>query len=36
LGELTEKSVKNLVMAEKSLLNLAMKPRKTAGREATR
>jgi hypothetical protein len=32
-GELTEKSVKNLVTAEKSLLELAMKPMKGHGRE---
>ncbi len=34
-GELTETSVKNLVAAEKSLLNLAMKPRKGTAREET-
>jgi hypothetical protein len=34
-GELTEKSVKNFVSAEKSLLDLAMKPVK-AGREESR
>jgi hypothetical protein len=33
LGELTEKSVKNFVNAEKSLLDLAMKTRKGPGRE---
>jgi len=33
-GELTEKSVKNLVTAEKSLLDLAMRPIHERGREA--
>jgi hypothetical protein len=32
-AELTEKSVKNLVAAEKSLLDLTIKPPKTAGKE---
>jgi len=32
-GELTEKSVKNLVTAEKSLLDLAMKPKRGSSRE---
>lgn len=36
LGELTEKSVKNIVTAEKSLLDLAMNPRKGPGREQGR
>jgi hypothetical protein len=35
-GELTEKSVKNLVTAEKSLLDLAIKPKKGMAREETR
>jgi hypothetical protein len=34
-GELTEKSVKNLVAAEKSLLDLAIKPKKGMAREET-
>jgi hypothetical protein len=35
LGELTEKSVHNLVTAEKSLLELAMKPPKGNSKETT-
>jgi len=35
-GDLTEKSLKNFVTAEKSLLDLAMKPMKKAGREEGR
>ncbi len=35
-GELTEKSVKNLVAAEKSLLDLAMKPKRGSARHETR
>jgi hypothetical protein len=35
-GELTEKSVKNLVAAEKSLLDLAIKPKKGSARDETR
>ena len=35
-GELTEKSMKNFVTAEKSLLNLAMKPIEGVGRDAGR
>ena len=35
-GELTEKSVKNLVAAEKSLLDLAMKPKRGSARDETR
>jgi hypothetical protein len=35
-GELTEKSLKNFVTAEKSLLDLAMKPMKKVGREEGR
>ena len=35
-GDITEKSVKNLVTAEKSLLELAMKPMKGTGREEGR
>ncbi len=35
-GELTEKSVKNLVAAEKSLLDLAIKPKKGPARHETR
>jgi len=35
-GELTEKSMKNFVTAEKSLLDLAMKPLKKTGREEGR
>ncbi|HXY26193.1 MAG TPA: hypothetical protein VEI73_16195 [Candidatus Acidoferrum sp.] len=35
-GELTEKSLKNFVTAEKSLLDLAMRPMKKAGREEGR
>jgi len=35
-GELTEKSLKNLVTAEKSLLDLARKPLEGSGREASR
>jgi len=34
-GELTEKSVKNLVAAEKSLLDLAMKPKRRSARDET-
>jgi len=36
LGELTEKSVHNLVTAEKSLLDLAVKPGKTEARTRAR
>jgi hypothetical protein len=35
-GELTEKSVKNLVAAEKSLLDLAIKPKKGMAKDDTR
>jgi hypothetical protein len=35
-GELTEKSVKNLVAAEKSLLDLAIKPKRGMAREEIR
>ena len=35
-GELPEKSVKNLVAAEKSLLDLAIKPKKGSARDETR
>jgi len=34
-GELTEKGVKNLVAAEKSLLDLAIKPKRGMAREET-
>lgn len=35
-GQLTEKSVRNLVTAQKSLMDLAVKPLKTSAREETR